>query len=482
MSRVRAMRSDACRLRQIPVQVAQGSPGLDSVGPPASGAGQGMRKRGTSKSASRAARRRAVRLAASASLGVFTAGGVAGAAGASGRAPAVVSHARGKGSAAFLRPLPRYCIPFSGCGWGQSYPGDTSSQYVTTVTATTTVKYPNPNPSPPGAKDLYDFEALGCKDAQGAAKSVTTQNGYYGATPVYEILDFGTQYEENGIMGTLLPGQLPPNGAFLSDAQIVIDAENYVYGWAMCGPPLDPMDLGIGTDNSGSLVNFWSGVDWAKNVVGPVNAYIGDTNNDRVNSLVFFALGANDIESFGNYSNPAHPQFATYADAGAWAYGFSVGSKAAYESGNLSKYIDYGSADSCPTSIWVSLTKSCTGGWTVGDYYNIAWGNGWALALPEIYDSPWAAQWKGISWAGRATVQGPIDFSGVLWSQVLGTSVASTNAAWNDLQNEYEGAWFGEGTHWDPNPIGLPEVTWLAASCLPALSAATQTSPYPQCF
>jgi hypothetical protein len=269
-------------------------------------------------------------------------------------------------------------------------------------------------------------------------------------------------------MGVVLPGQVFSDTTFLSDAQIVVDAENYVTGWSLCGPPLDPMVLGIGTNNSGSPVNFWSGVDWAENVVTPINAMIDD--DWQVNPLAISALGANDIESWGSYP-----------DAGAWAYGFRVGSRVS-EPSNLSKYIDYGSADRCPTSIWVSLTKSCTGGWTVGDYYNIAWGNGWALALPEIYDSPWAAQWKGISWAGRATVQGPIDFSGVLWSQVLGTSVASTNAAWNDLQNEYEGAWFGEGTHWDPNPIGLPEVTWLAASCLPALSAATQTSPYPQCF
>ncbi|MHB8287684.1 MAG: hypothetical protein ACYDEY_00295 [Acidimicrobiales bacterium] len=479
MSRVRAMRRDACRLRQIPVKVAQGSPGLDSVGAPASGAGQGMRKRGTSKSASRAARRRAVRLAASASLGVFTAGGVAGAAGASGKAPAVVSHARGPGSGALQRPLPRYCIPFGGgCGWGQSYPGDTSSQYVTIFSAST-AKYPNPIAGTKGPKDYYGFEALGCKDAQGAAKSVTFWSGFGGIWPIYEILDFGSQYDNGGVMGAVLPGQGFSGTTFLSDAQIVIDVENYVYGWSMCGPPADPMDLGIGTNNSGSLVNFWSGVDWAKNVVGPVNGMIADSYYAKL--LGVSALGANDIESFANYSNPAHPQFATYADAGAWAYGFSVGSKAAYESDNLSKYIDYGSADSCPTSIWVSLTKGCTGGWTVGDYYNIAWGNGWALALPEIYDSPWAAQWKGISWAGRATVQGPIDFSGVLWSQVLGTSVASTNAAWNDLQNQYEGAYVDRPDR-DPYPIGLNEVSWLAASCLPALSAATSTSPYPQCF
>ncbi len=479
MSRVRVMRREACRLREqdelcserTGPELGGGPTGRAAIGKAgSSGVEVGDGARYSARLIRLPGLRSSLKLVASGMLGAAGAGAAGAVASIGAGAPASI-HAQRRPGAISRGMSPHYCVLGLGCGYGQPWPGDTSSEYVTVFTQdgemTVTVGVTS--------YTLTGFEVLGCRDAQGAQSAIRVIGS---SEPMYEILDFGMQYAIDGTRGAVMPGDSPSTpGAFLSDQQIVGDAEEYLYGWSICGGvPTNPVVFAIGTSNYGTFVNSsssasaWAGADWATHVIVPLNLYADD------NFYVTFGapiLGANDIESWSSSTD-------SYANAGAWAGGYHL--FATDPSLGLTPqqqpYIDYGAADCSPNAM-ASLSTLCGLGWTVGDYYNIAWGNGWARAIPEMYDNTWAAQWKGISWAGRLAPAGPIDFSGVLWSPGAGNgTVPSTQSAWNDLENQYMGVFWTSDYQ-----IGLTAPSWLAASCIPADGAAsdvvTSTNPYP---
>ncbi|MHB8290013.1 MAG: hypothetical protein ACYDEY_12395 [Acidimicrobiales bacterium] len=446
MSRVRAMRREAYRLRQVETQRCDRVASVEDADPEQASV--------SATRGSRAVRRRALRLAASGLLGVFAAGGAIGTgAGVAGATPAVVL--RRVSSGVVLGKPGRFGPHFCWYACNQpSYPGASQSHYVTRYTLLGSYN------------GYYGFAALGCEDAV----KVTNGPGQVSDGPgarVYEILDFGAQYNASGVMGALVPGQSDSSSTFASDTQIVSDALNYISGWGSCEPG-QAMTLGIGTNDSAPPVtvpadgayryvnDYTYGEYWAQVVVDAYVAMAVYLPEDAVNVKV---EGANDIEN-GN-------GWATYNQANWWAFGFGA------EVDNNFVYYDYGDAI-CSAGRAMLQPGGCRYGWTPAEFYKIAWGNHLGRAFPEIYNNSWASTWKMIQTLTAGNGNGYLEFSGVLWGPSTAGDVTNTRAAWSDLEVEYDFFWRLLG--WGP-----PAPTWLAASCIPSAGASTYSDPIPMC-
>ncbi len=130
------------------------------------------------------------------------------------------------------------------------------------------------------------------------------------------------------------------------------------------------------------------------------------------------AFGANDLETWCNSSGGGCQ---TASGAINWANGFSSAGTGRY-------YIDYGSADGCPTN--ASNNAGCSGGWNQYDYWYVSWGAAPAHATPEIYSSTLAWQWQKISLYGYLHQGGQrIDFDGPMAT----SAYISTSTCWSDF-------------------------------------------------
>lgn len=222
--------------------------------------------------------------------------------------------------------------------------------------------------------DVTTMHDEGCGDAQ--------RNGIGGQRLV--LLDIGGQNMVNGGYGV----QLTAVSQTLTDAQLVTAVNGYVDGYASCRAGTDPAYIAVATNNDGNLRDGNAGQDWADNVIDPIAAHAA-ANEGMV------IAGANDVE----------PDFTGLeSEAEAWTTGF-LGATTA-------PYVFAGAASGCPTT---SAGGTCNWGWTQANFYNLAHGLSPSriLALPQIYVTDNATQWKYISLAGASGAD-RIDFIGAL--------------------------------------------------------------------
>jgi hypothetical protein len=236
-----------------------------------------------------------------------------------------------------------------------------TSRYVRNLTAT--------------QSDATVMQSEGCADAQSnnAARALHVQ-----------LLHIGGQNMIGGTYGV----QLSAVSQTLTDAQLVTAVNGYVDGYASCRTNTDPVYIVVATNNDGDLRDSAAGKDWADNVIDKVAAH-------AAGAAGLVVAGANDIEP---------DFFGTEAEAEAWTTGFVANTSA--------PYLFTGAASGCSST---AVAGTCNWGWTQRNFYNLAHGLSPTriLALPQIYYTVNAAQWKYISLAGAS---GPdrISFVGAL--------------------------------------------------------------------
>jgi hypothetical protein len=214
------------------------------------------------------------------------------------------------------------------------------------------------------ADDNAKGQTLGCDAAK------TGESGLV-------VLDFAGQYTQNGTNGTKIW-----TGTFLSDTDIESATEGFAQGFANCASPSQGVWLGVGT-NSSFDVSQALGQDWA-GVANTVNSWVQGAG------LGYYVMvaGADDIENLSGWAS------ASVAEG--WASGFLAGAD-----GN--SYFDYGSA-TCGEVLrpGPGMNGPCDNGWMQSDIYQVAWGNGAAFPLPEIYNVQGAnaLQWEQIGLYG----------------------------------------------------------------------------------
>jgi hypothetical protein len=218
-----------------------------------------------------------------------------------------------------------------------------------------------------------------------------------------DVLDFGGQ-NSSGTGITMI------NNTPISNSQIEAVVEEFSYAYFVCTRTDNSsvLNLGIGTNNSSYDVNSAGGKTWAQ-VVSQVRSY----NHTKGYDAQVGVVGANDIE----------PGFNSASASISWAQGYS--------SINPAHYLDYGSADGCPTNY--SGNGSCNNGWDQYDVWYVSWGAVSALPLPEIYYSSLAQQWAMISLYGAQYQNSTVYMQGPWDEYDLDSSTDTSDAAWDQL-------------------------------------------------
>jgi hypothetical protein len=274
---------------------------------------------------------------------------------------------------------------------------------------------------PPTDKSFY-VTSNSASEAYTDGCNQGTSDKNNGSKPNAEaILDFGGQLSDGS-------GTLTINGITLTNAQIESMAEQFSLGYWVCtGSDLTSvLRLAIGTNNSYYDVSSSGGSTWNAVVqtVKNWNATHGNQYACCVSAQVV-AWGANDME----------PGWMDPGSTKAWASGFSNASQ------NL--YLNYGSADGCPTGTYSnshcfwgwSVNCGCYAYWWQSDVYYISWQLPAAFTAPEIYLCCMENQWTMLSYYGAVyqPSSGKIQFDGPLdeWPRKTTTYMAS--AAWNNF-------------------------------------------------
>ncbi len=230
------------------------------------------------------------------------------------------------------------------------------------------------------------------------------------------LLDFGAQQKNSsGEWGASLWNH------FQTNSQIANLVKQFGIGYYDCtGNDTDSqLIIGIGTNNSGSLVNYTAGSVWAS-LAFTVDKFILDNGYSRQVTI----FGANDMEVAWN----------SILNTRDWVDGYHT-----YTT-NTPSYYNFGSADGCPTSGTYTSNTVCstsTNSWKVKDIYYISYGAKKALALPEIYTNSMATQWQKISKYGNDYEGGwSIYFEGALSEYGADSSTLSPSSAWTALYNK----------------------------------------------
>jgi hypothetical protein len=228
--------------------------------------------------------------------------------------------------------------------------GTSTSRYVRNLTGT--------------GSDTTVMHNEGCADAQtnNATRALHLQ-----------LLHIGGQKTVGGTYGV----QLSAISQTLTDAQLVTAVNGYVDGYTSCRTSTDPVYVAVATNNDSQLRDGAAGKDWADNVIDKVAAHAAGSAGIAI-------AGANDIEP---------DFFGTEAEAEAWTKGFLANTSALY--------VFTGAASGCSTA---AVGGTCNWGWTQRNFYNLAHGLSPTriLALPQIYYTVNASQWKYISLAGAS--------------------------------------------------------------------------------
>jgi hypothetical protein len=228
-----------------------------------------------------------------------------------------------------------------------------------------------------GSSDALTMQNEGCADAHATASGVQH----------LVLLHIGAQ----NLFGSTWRVVLSATSTVLTDAQLVTALNGYVDGYVACRTSTDPITVAIGTNNDGIASSRGSaaGTEWAENVVDAVGTHAAGAPGVVI-------AGANDIESdFAGLESEAED----------WTR--------AYLAATSAPYVFTGAATGCSTT---GVGELCKWDWTQRNYYDLAHGISPSriLALPQIYFSVNAAQWKYISLAGasgadRVTFVGALD-------------------------------------------------------------------------
>lgn len=255
----------------------------------------------------------------------------------------------------------------------------------------------------------------------GSAYNIGFRQAYsdkYSGKNSIATVDFGAQRSSGS-------GSTGINGATFTNDQIEKFAEVVAQGYAVEAAYGTKLTIAIGTNNSGGTVTLGLGRTWA-GVVGNVARYV--LNRPTVTKSVA-VWGANDLEPFSGSA-------ATPGPAISWASG--------YVRSTASPYVDFGSADGCPTG--THNNGGCNNGWTQQDEWTVSWGiprvavgaRTGARGLPEIYFESGAQQWLQIALygdvhkGGRQSFTGPLDQNG---APINGQTTNNSTQAWDEFDS-----------------------------------------------
>jgi len=311
-------------------------------------------------------------------------------------------------------------VTVSGLASGGAYHFAVSAQNAVgssiQVLTPTIVAYTSPGPqttTPPLARSRYIRNLTGGPGdvtywrAAGAADAAANPSGHWYAS----LLDIGGQ----GNGGVALSAV----GTWVSYATLVTAIQAYVDGYASAQQPSAPVWIALGTNND-MTVNASTGADWATQVVNPVSRYAGK----YISGIAI--VGANDIEP-GFRAGPS----ATLS----WLQG--------YLGATGQPFVFNGSADGCN---WSAPNGSCNNGWTASYLYQLSAGMAPTrmIALPQIYNTTMAKQWKYISLTGSVNGWPRVNLGGAL-TEVMACAQANgacysmdPGAAWNALWSQIQ--------------------------------------------
>lgn len=187
---------------------------------------------------------------------------------------------------------------------------------------------------------------------------VDYNNGYYGGGYGY-----GTYYFNPGL-----------GYPFVLDSQILAGAEHYVSGWYKATNSCPRLRIVLGVSNFRECLNspcttYNAGVAWGK-TVGSLNSYVA---SKHMNGKIVDVDGGDDIE--------------TDVPSGWDTYSVTLGFVEGFNAGNSTQlFMDYG--DVFPNSYW-----------SYADLYNVAWGYGHDVPIPEVYGGGLLSSWTQFSQA-----------------------------------------------------------------------------------
>jgi hypothetical protein len=238
---------------------------------------------------------------------------------------------------------------------------------------------------------------LGC--AQGL------QDAKRGRVDSLVFLAFGAQNPGN--TGTLMV----VTGAPMSYGQIARVSVAFAHGfWVCTGDNRQArLFLSLGTNNSAYHVDRAGGVAWGRLVNG-VRDYV-EANYGQV-----VVQGGNDIEM----------EWSPYPNVLAWVAGYSATTDA--------PYLNFGSADGCPTDTYDN--GGCNNGWTQANVWYIAYGHPHAFTAPEIYYQVQARQWRMIAMYGVKYKGSSPRYVAVLDQYPADPTTFSAQGAWQALYGE----------------------------------------------
>lgn len=238
------------------------------------------------------------------------------------------------------------------------------------------------------------------------------------------VLDFGG-YNSDG------SAQDAWGAGWLSQSTIEYLADSFVQGYYSCGPPHHILILSVAGNNSIDM-NYNVGVNSA-HTEEAVLSYSKLFNNP-------FTGGGEDIETWIPCQGCTNPNV-TSAMSYNWFNGYNAAG------GNA--YVNFGSADECPTSGgWAYCSNT---GWNSGDYYNFSQGWWQSGVTPETYSYNDAAQWNWIrnvtnGARGQIAPLGPMNTTiGLNPGQAWSALNAYFATLWYSLQVQFESTVCGKG-------------------------------------
>lgn len=249
------------------------------------------------------------------------------------------------------------------------------------------------------------YSDLGCRQARLRTSGL----------PSLVILNFGRAFRRDGVDSvTFYAGPSAPVNTVVPLAAAFAD------GYFDCTTPTTgPLTLALGVTNYNPNdglqgVDATHGRSWAQVVETAAGAA-------ATTAPTVVITGAIDAE----------PSWSTAAAVDAWVSG--------YHAATNRPYIAFGSADGCPPA-----GTTCANGWSQRDVWRLAGGNGWGMAVPQIYrtDAIQARQWATLARAnngpgGRLVFAGSLSQSGACADVGCDSSLNnSPSAAWTQLQTE----------------------------------------------
>jgi hypothetical protein len=211
---------------------------------------------------------------------------------------------------------------------------------------------------------------------------------------------------------------LTATSIYVSYGRTVTAMEAYLDGYASKQHTNAPATIAFGTNNDID-VSSSTGALWAQKVVNPLVSYAKRYPNITV-------AGANDIEAGFRGSIGASE---------AWVQGYLGATSATF--------VFNGSADGCS---WTQAHSACNNGWRAN---SIAWmAGGYAptrtLALPQIYNTTMAKQWRYLSITAIENGRKKINFAGPLTEYTAcvlqhgGCGSMTNNSAWTALWGQLQ--------------------------------------------